>query len=93
MSLGVDFSKLSLDESLVDKVKNLKFIDFDNYIDKVKLLRNDWFKLNQLPESHIYILLSINLHKFPHLINHWDSNGYPTTIYQFEYDVYNYTRN
>jgi hypothetical protein len=68
--------------------------DLYQYIHEVKELRNEWFKAGVHPESKIYELLASGLSSVcPELVYLWKIEGYPLTIYQFEYQVFTHFQN
>ena len=103
MSLIDLFDKISLNDDkndfleeqiqLVNAISKLKIEnnDIESYINNIKLLRNEWYQLNFCPEPVIYQLLANGLaSSCPNLFDHWKMIGCPTTIYQFEYQLFTY---
>lgn len=106
MSLIDLFDKISLNDDnngfleeqiqLVNTISKLQMEnhDIESYINNIKLLRNEWFQLNFCPEPALYELLANGLESScPSLFDHWKMIGFPTTIYQFEYQLFTYFEN
>ena len=92
----VSSDQMHIEDDLSYAVYQLSLTNNDlyQYIQQVKDLRNEWFKAGVYPESRIYELLASGLSSLcPELVYRWKIEGYPLTIYQFEYQVFTYFQN
>lgn len=96
ISLNDDRSHIQDNKQQVHLIKSIHLLkllngDIQLYMTQVKLLRNEWFRLNFCKETVLYELLGTGLEKeYPMMIDHWQMIGYPQTIYQFEYQLFRY---